>query len=120
MRAHPAPATGGSVRKQCLAAEACDGRAEEKDGVMVSNCANPKCARPLHYLREGKIFIFDSADRIEPKTGKRSRRLEHYWLCGDCCRSLTLEKGPEGVRLVSRPHRAQPHTGVEMETAAAS
>ena len=87
---------------------------------MVSNCANPKCARPLHYLREGKIFIFDSADRIEPKTGKRSHRLEHYWLCGDCCRILTLEQSPDGVRVVPRSQRAQPHTGVEMETAAAS
>ena len=29
---------------------------------MVNQCANPSCAKPLHYLREGRIFVFDLPD----------------------------------------------------------
>ena len=69
---------------------------------MVSNCANPKCAKPLHYLREGRIFVFDVATGVPGKNGKLTRRMEHYWLCGMCCQSLTMEQTPDGVRAVPR------------------
>jgi len=52
--------------------------------VMVSHCANPDCRRELHYLREGKIYQFI----LSPKTG--SKRLEHFWLCGECSKKMTL------------------------------
>ena len=26
---------------------------------MVNHCSNPQCAKPLHYLRDGRIFVFD-------------------------------------------------------------
>jgi len=69
---------------------------------MVSHCANPKCAKPLHYLREGRIFVFDVADRTGPD-GKRSRRMEHYWLCGVCSQTMAMEQSATGVRVVMRP-----------------
>jgi hypothetical protein len=69
---------------------------------MVSHCANPKCAKPLHYLREGRIFVFDVAAGEADAKGKRSRRMEHYWLCGDCSRTLAMEQSAEGVRVVAR------------------
>jgi hypothetical protein len=69
---------------------------------MVSHCANPKCAKPLHYLREGRIFVFDVAGVIADAEGKRSRRLEHFWLCGACSQILVMEQSPEGVRAVPR------------------
>jgi hypothetical protein len=25
---------------------------------MVNQCANPECKRELHYLREGRIYLF--------------------------------------------------------------
>src|ERR1700723_4471745 len=52
--------------------------------VMVSHCANPDCRRELHYLRDGKIYQFV----LSPKTG--SKRLEHFWLCGECFKNMTL------------------------------
>lgn len=70
---------------------------------MVNVCANPKCSKPLHYLREGRIYVFDvpSPERVD---GARARRMEHYWLCGDCCNTLTLTRSPDsGVALVARP-----------------
>ncbi len=68
---------------------------------MVNHCANPKCAKPLHYLREGRIFVFDVTAEAD-KNGKRSRRMEHYWLCGECSRTLAMEQSADGVRVVAR------------------
>jgi len=68
---------------------------------MVSHCANPKCAKPLHYLREGRIFVFDVASGDAGK-GTRSRRMEHYWLCGACAQTLAMEQTADGVRLIPR------------------
>ncbi|MFP5226292.1 MAG: hypothetical protein ACLGXA_01590 [Acidobacteriota bacterium] len=70
---------------------------------MVSHCANPKCAKPLHYLREGRIFVFDvTAGEVDKKSGKHPRRMEHYWLCGECSQTLAMEQSAEGVRVVPR------------------
>lgn len=71
---------------------------------MVNNCANTGCGKPLHYLREGRIFIFDaSAGAIEPG-GKRLRHLEHYWLCGACAETMLLDQDPQGmIRVIPKP-----------------
>jgi len=71
---------------------------------MVSNCANPGCAKPLHYLREGRIYIFDgSAGGTDPNQ-KRQRCLEHYWLCGVCAETLMLVQDPHGlIRVLLKP-----------------
>ena len=69
---------------------------------MVSNCANPKCAKPLHYLREGRIFVFDVPVNNPGDNGKRSRRMEHYWLCGVCSQTMVMEQTTDGVRVVPR------------------
>ena len=72
---------------------------------MVNNCANPKCAKPLHYLREGRVFVFDVQGDRSGKTngGKTIHHLEHYWLCGECSRLFMVEyESEKGVRLVPR------------------
>jgi hypothetical protein len=51
---------------------------------MVSYCANPHCRRELRYLRDGKIYQFV----LSSKTG--SKRLEHFWLCGECSKTMIL------------------------------
>jgi hypothetical protein len=71
---------------------------------MVNNCANPQCNKPLVYLRDGRIFVFDVPGDILGPEGKRSRHIEHYWLCGDCSPSLQLERNStEGVKVLPRP-----------------
>jgi hypothetical protein len=68
---------------------------------MVDYCANPECKKPLHYLREGAVFIFDvpEAESREPN----SHRLEHYWLCGNCSAVHRLERTVNNeVRLVPK------------------
>jgi hypothetical protein len=81
--------------------------------VMVNHCANPQCAKPLHYLREGRIFVFDVPLQNLGGDGKRTRRIEHYWLCGACLQTMLLEQSTEGIRLIQRPA-----TGFRSEVAA--
>ena len=62
--------------------------------MVVDYCANPKCLKPLHYLREGTIFIFEVV-AAETEPGSRStHQLEHYWLCGECSMVHRLERTP--------------------------
>jgi hypothetical protein len=67
------------------------------------------CAKPLRYLREGRIIVFDIEVQSDAD-GNRTRHMEHYWLCGLCAQSFTLARTPEGLRLVrlaaaEREHR---------------
>ncbi len=61
---------------------------------MVNQCANPNCGKPLHYLREGRIFVFDlpDPDVPVPAPGGRARRLQHFWLCGACSETMVMEQ----------------------------
>ena len=72
---------------------------------MVNSCANPKCLKPLHYLREGRIFVFDVPEPQGKRSdGARGRRMEHYWLCGECSETWMLKySAEEGLKLLSRP-----------------
>jgi hypothetical protein len=72
---------------------------------MLSKCANPHCSTPFHYLREGKLFRMEVEAPASPlETGadlhlvwdkKPSRKIEHFWLCGTCSRTLTLRMDKE-------------------------
>jgi hypothetical protein len=92
-------------------------RTQVHDGTgrtfMVNHCSNPQCAKPLHYLRDGRIFVFDVPVQNLGGEGKRTRRIEHYWLCGACLQTMLLEQSSEGVRLIPRPA-----TGFRSEVAA--
>ena len=68
---------------------------------MVNHCANPNCHKPLHYLREGKVFLFSGKNL--PEAGDNLQRSEHYWLCGTCSRQWTMiSDAREGVQLVQK------------------
>lgn len=75
---------------------------------MLSKCANPACPTPFLYLHQGKIFNLEvEAGPAGGTLGNalgRGRKLEHYWLCDNCARSLTVvyEHGRVVTRL-ARP-----------------
>ncbi len=69
---------------------------------MLKSCANPQCAKPLHYLRDGRVFVFDALVKMAEQDGKKAHRLEHFWLCGDCSETLMMEQTMNGVRVVHR------------------
>jgi hypothetical protein len=70
---------------------------------MVNYCANPNCHKELHYLREGKIFLFSG----KLSKGKSNAfALEHFWLCGDCAKDWTLAMdGEHGIQLLEKKRR---------------
>jgi hypothetical protein len=35
--------------------------------------------------------------------GKRTRHVEHFWLCGACSQTMAMELSNEGVNVVLRP-----------------
>ena len=86
---------------------------------MVDLCANPGCARPLKYLRDGRIYIFDVGSTATQPGGKRSHRLEHFWLCGPCSLRLTLVQDNTGIHLEPKPAR-MPEEFDSVESAMAS
>jgi len=65
---------------------------------MLSKCANPACAMPFQYLREGQLYRFEMQEPFSgfdaPSASKRAPgKLEHFWLCGRCAAYLTLRLG---------------------------
>jgi len=65
---------------------------------MVSKCANPGCGAPFRYFHKGKLFRLDKQTGYERRgllgdergAKKPMRRVEFYWLCEDCAKSMTL------------------------------
>ncbi len=83
---------------------------------MISHCANPECAVPFHYLRGGRLYRFEVRSPSEPCHDlpnavcslKPSLATIYFWLCEDCCSTLTLKFSPEtGVRLLPLPASVQ-------------
>jgi hypothetical protein len=74
---------------------------------MVNHCANPQCCKPLHYLREGRVYVFDVTRPASGNSERTARRMEHFWLCGACSEGYFLEQVEDRtVRISSRPKRA--------------
>ena len=88
---------------------------------MVSQCANPNCATPLRYLRDGRLFQFEiKASAMKPggdlasrrDKQKLSRKVWHFWLCGHCAPYMTLEfDGSEGLKVIPLTH-VQPQSSM--------
>jgi len=59
--------------------------------------------KPLHYLREGTIYIFEIVGADTTNGKRKGHSLEHYWLCGDCSAHHKLERTPaKELRLTSK------------------
>ena len=71
---------------------------------MVSKCANPDCDKQLHYLREGRVYLFETIAAVAKGSKPAVSKNEHFWLCGDCARVMYLQSdGNNGVRIMRRP-----------------
>ena len=59
---------------------------------MLSKCANPGCSQPFRYLRDGKLFEIENGGSDNSAVGdkKPSRRVEFFWLCGQCSAEFTV------------------------------
>lgn len=82
---------------------------------MLAKCANPACSAPFRYLHEGKLFRLDLGAGPPSLSGHVPRRLQYFWLCDQCARSMTLEFN--GGQVMARP---LPETAASGLSAAAS
>jgi hypothetical protein len=73
---------------------------------MLSKCANPDCTTTLHYLREGKVFKLEMSAGSPGEGRKPVRRVEHFWLCGECSQKLTLSFDDANMRVMPKPGSA--------------
>jgi len=56
---------------------------------MLSKCANPACSARFRYLHEGRIFNLQFPQHA-PGSQESRPRVEHYWLCTPCSRTLKV------------------------------
>ena len=71
---------------------------------MLSKCANPDCVETLHYLREGKVFKIESDGLFLIDGKKPVKKVEHFWLCGNCSSTMTLTFDQStGVQVSKKP-----------------
>src|SRR5437899_8267875 len=69
---------------------------------MLSQCANPTCARPLTSLSEGRLFQFEivsisvsaTDDTNEDFDETPRRETAHFWLCPQCAATMALTLEP--------------------------
>ncbi len=80
---------------------------------MIARCANPDCGATFR-MWKGKVFHFDH--NVVDQDGRSFTVTDHFWLCGECLQSLTLEWTDEGLilRACDEAVAAQPQ---EMVTA---
>jgi len=56
---------------------------------MLAKCANPICGAHFRYLKQGRIFNVPVYGPDE-RSCTWPRRVEHFWLCSNCCMTLTV------------------------------
>jgi hypothetical protein len=56
---------------------------------MLIQCLNPACSTLFRYLYEGRIFTVERYV-TGPDGLKTDRQIEHYWLCGECSKSMKV------------------------------
>ena len=79
---------------------------------MVTKCSNPTCARPFHYLHEGRLFRLEPDAAVHADTDSDSASVEYFWLCDSCSKSMTLrlsERGEVTVAMLADDGRAGDH-----------
>jgi hypothetical protein len=87
---------------------------------VVSHCANSSCQKPLHYLREGRIFLI-SRKRSSDSDSKLPYRLEHFWLCGTCSKEWTIAAdGTDQIKLMEIKRRRSLRAGFAVPSTASA
>jgi hypothetical protein len=76
--------------------------------AMVSKCVNPFCHHPFRYLSQGKLFIIEFPhNAVSRLTHRHLAAREHFWLCAECARLMTVavrrEHESVSVRIINLP-----------------
>ena len=71
--------------------------------TMIATCADPACNIPFHYFRSGQIFMVEANDNhVDPRsrTDHPKRRIEYFWLCGECATTMRLMRTTDGAVII--------------------
>lgn len=72
---------------------------------MVAKCVNPYCNRPFRYLGHGKLFVTEYPPTLASGLSPHARTREHFWLCEECAKSMTVairrEHGRIAIRIIN-------------------
>ena len=86
---------------------------------MVAKCINPYCSRPFHHLDHGKLFVTEYPPSF-PELHVRKR--EHFWLCEECSKTMTVairhEHGRPAIRIINLSPNGTRKLDFDPETAA--
>jgi len=79
---------------------------------MLDKCANPACAAKFHRLSEGRLFVSETEVEYQSSPSEcHAAQLQYFWLCGSCCRTMTVtvQKGKtvQVVRLAVQANAAR-------------
>ena len=93
---------------------------------MVETCANPACSAPFLYWRGGKLFRCDVKTPSEPCRDvpdqicqlKPVRSSVFFWLCENCCSTMTLRFDPHKGLTIVPLRTTEPHRNVMVVTEA--
>lgn len=68
---------------------------------MLEKCLNPACSAKFRSLRDGRVFVKEVDGDSHDSGRKHSHKPAYFWLCGSCCRTMTVvAKDGSGVRLI--------------------
>jgi hypothetical protein len=56
---------------------------------MLDKCANPKCSMPFNF-KQGRFFRFRRACAVN-EAPANAHSVQHFWLCGRCAETHTLQ-----------------------------
>lgn len=73
---------------------------------MLDKCANPACSARFLHLRDGRLFVTE-VEATDQSSNEHGRQRQYFWLCGNCCRTMTVaaEKGKR-AQVVPLPESA--------------
>jgi len=62
---------------------------------MLAKCANSVCLEEFRSLRRGRLFVMDvatpqSTDQLGMQSARGQPRLEYFWLCDSCRKTMTI------------------------------
>ncbi|HYH01053.1 MAG TPA: hypothetical protein VD837_18150 [Terriglobales bacterium] len=80
---------------------------------MLAKCANPECSVVFRYVGAGKLFRMPSqhcnAGATGCKNGHAPETMQHFWLCSDCARTMTVAVERSGRVVVMRRAFIRPY-----------
>lgn len=75
--------------------------------TVLNKCSNPGCLEEFHSLRSGRLFVTGPANvgtTNKASTTSNPGRLEYFWLCSRCCKTMRITVDPDHRVVVTSLH----------------